>query len=692
MSGSTASISGIISGLDTSTIISEMVSIAQQPENQLQTQVSTLQTQLSAWQSFNTQLLALQTSASAISSPVSFNANTVTSSDQNVITGTADSTATAGTYYVTVSNTAQSEQLSSQGFANTTDAIGTGNVNISFANGKSFSVTLNSNTDTLAGLCDAINNANGGVNAEIVNTGNQSDPYQLLLTSKQTGTAYAMTVDTSGLSGGTAPVINQVVQAASDANLQLGTGSGQISITKSSNTIDDVIPGITLNLASADKNQTVTLQVQPDTSTMEQSIQSFVTQYNSVADYINQQFTYTPPGASSSTSSTTTTTEPPLFGSFDLQTVQNQLVTALNAKAPGLTGSVQSLADVGIGWNQSGELTLNTGQLQQALQSNPDAVSALFSTGFTSSSPDISYVSNTASTQPSPTAGYTVDVTQTAAESSITAGVAQSAPLVQSEVLTLNSSTIVLQQGWSQQQVIDAINKDTQYTGVTASATGADGTGTGNYLTLTQTGYGSDNHVQVQSDVSSSAGGTGLGTTPVTETSPAGESDSGTGVVGRVMIGTINGVQATSDGQYLTAQAGTNGANTANGLELKITATAPFSATVNFTKGVAAQAADALSQATGVSGSVNTAEKSVNSQISDLNKQITNWNTYISNYQNQITTEFNNMETALGKLESQGEAITQLLGSLYNNSSSSSGSSKSSNSSGSSGSGSSNSG
>ena len=123
---------------------------------------------------------------------------------------------------------------------------------------------------------------------------------------------------------------------------------------------------------------------------------------------------------------------------------------------------------------------------------------------------------------------------------------------------------------------------------------------------------------------------------------------------------------------------GRRSGNAANGLELQITATAPFSSAVNFTKGVGAAISDVASQVTGVTGVIKTAEDSINSQITNIQTQISNWQTKLTNYQDQLTTQFNNMESALSKLENQGSAISAMLSSLTNNSSSSSSSSKSS--------------
>jgi flagellar hook-associated protein 2 len=487
-----------------------------------------------------------------------------------------------------------------------------------------------------------------------VNTGDPDAPYKLLLTSTNSGTDYAMTVDTSDLDDPGHPVIDQTVQAATDATLELGTGAGKISITKSTNTITDVIPGLTLNLKSADLEKTVILQVQVDRSAMQKSVEDFVTQYNNIVDFLNSQFDYDPQDSQIGV----------LFGDFRLQTIQADLASSVLNPVSGLTQSTKALSQVGITMDQMGKLSINTTELQSALQDKLAEAKNLFSVGFDSTSSVVSYVSNTSDTKASSATGYSVSVTQAAVKSRVTAGIAQGGTLSQKETLTINGSTIVLDAGWSQQQVLDQINEYTKYTGIAASATGAGGAGSGNYLTLTQVSYGSAFHITAQSAVSSGSGNnSGLGNVEVTEADADGESGLGAGAAGQDMVGTINGVSAKAQGQYLIGQPGSDGTNPANGLKLRIETTGAMTATVNFSKGVAGIMRDLLMQATDATGSVTVAEDSLNQEISDIRDQIADWETRLTTKENDLYTQFNAMEDALAKLQQQGQYLASMLGS-----------------------------
>ena len=124
--------------------------------------------------------------------------------------------------------------------------IGTGSFSITAA-GQATAITVDSSNNTLAGLRDAINRANTNVRASIVQDGDNS--YRLMVSSKESGTANALTISSS-LAGGTAPTFSNL-QAAQDATVKLGTGSNAITVTRSSNLVGDLIPGVTLNLVTA---------------------------------------------------------------------------------------------------------------------------------------------------------------------------------------------------------------------------------------------------------------------------------------------------------------------------------------------------------------------------------------------------------------------------------------------------------
>ena len=195
---------GPASGINYSQILAALQQYLSQPITVLQTQEGGYNNQLSAWQTIGTDLTNLNNAAQALASPSLLQNYTATSSNTSIATATASSSALPGTYSFTVNQLAQANERGSQGVASTSTTVagsGTGTFNIT-VNGTTTDVTLNSTTGyTLSDLAQAINNANAGVSAAIINDGSANDPYRLVLTSNNTGTNNAISV-TNNLSGG----------------------------------------------------------------------------------------------------------------------------------------------------------------------------------------------------------------------------------------------------------------------------------------------------------------------------------------------------------------------------------------------------------------------------------------------------------------------------------------------------------
>jgi len=235
--------------------------------------------------------------------------------------------------------------------------------------------------------------------------------------------------------------------------------------------------------------------------------------------------------------------------------------------------------------------------------------------------------------------------------------VAQTGALAADEVLTINGTSVNLTAGMTLDQVVSAINAKSSTTGVTASATGANGEGTGQYLTLTSLSYGSLSTVSAVSSQSAYAGSTGIGTVTVTQANPAGESGSGTGASGQDVQGTINGEPATGSGQVLTGQDGNP--NTA-GLRLLVTAqTTGDHGVVNVTRGIADAVDQLLAFVTDTTnGPVQTAQDGLNAQIEDVKREIEEMQERIDAATERLRKKFTDMEAALGKLQSQGNYLS----------------------------------
>jgi flagellar hook-associated protein 2 len=376
---SSSSIDLINSKLDVASIVDSLINVDSAPIRRMQSQVSTFQSKVSAFQNLNTKisnlldnvnsllygntdapLLQPSSFADRLSESV-FNQCKVTSSDESVVSATA-SNATSGTYSINVSNLASAQSLSSDSFASATSAVGTGTLTLT-KGGQDYTVTIDSSNATLSGVCTAINNANAGVTATVINDGSSSTPYRLLITANDTGTANSVVVS-ENLSGGSAINIATIAgQEAKDAEF---TVNG-ISIKKSSNTVSDVINGVTFTL----KDQTTTpatLYVVKDLDAIVKGFNDFIATYNGINTGINGQFTY----------NSTTKKAGLLSGDSTLRSIQSTLQSQISQSVSNQFTSYGIAGQVGLEFNRDGSLSLDETKFRSALSSNFKSVAALF--------------------------------------------------------------------------------------------------------------------------------------------------------------------------------------------------------------------------------------------------------------------------------------------------------------------------
>lgn len=652
-----SSISGIISGLDTESIISQLTSLRRAPQIRMQARKTVLQKKLEAWDGLKKQLSSLKSAASALSQAATFRRSSATSSDTALLTVAASPEAAPGTYHLTVLATAQAHQVKSQGYADSGAAVlGTGTLSIQVGAGAPGTIVIDETNNSLAGLRDAINRAGLGVTASIVNDGDATHPYRLVVTSNTTGESNQITI-TANLTGGTDPAFT-TLQEARNASIRLGEGAGAMLISKPSNTVTDVIPGVTLNLVSADEYKRVMVNVTRDTSSVGASVQELVNSYNALVDNINSQGKYDPETQQGGS----------LLGDATLLLIQDDIQRVLDQVVPGLAQGVNTLSNVGLTVGSDGKLQYDSAQLTTALTENPTAVMKLFANYGESADPGVKYVSCTNETVASGAGGYPVEITRLATRSRITAGVAQTEALAGDEQLTINGTTIALTHGMTQADVIAAINAKSSVTGVTAKATGPDGTGEGSYLTLEASQYGSAYTLSVVSSMSNGgavpmANRSGIGSTLVTESDAAGEAGTGSGARGVNVAGTINGEPATGSGQMLTGDVGNA---TTSGLVLQITSlTVGAHGPVVFTRGVGGELERIIQTAIeGAESTVEQARSSVQAEIDALTDEMKIADERLTALQERLRAQFMAMESTLSRLQNQSLQLAQQIASL----------------------------
>ena len=225
---------------------------------------------------------------------------------------------------------------------------------------SSFDVIRTDATSTLADLNAQLNAAGSPVAAAVINTGDGSaTPYRLVLTARGTGTAGALSIETSGINVLDSGQLTEVNPAV-DAQLKIGGAT----ITRSSNSVSDVIQGVTLNLA---KTGTATVSVGTDPAATSTKVKALVDALNGVLNNISQATAY----------NSTTKTGGPLSGeSLARQISYGLLDDVLNAAG---TGTTKVLSQLGIQTTRNGTITFDATAFAAAMTKDPDGVASLVS-------------------------------------------------------------------------------------------------------------------------------------------------------------------------------------------------------------------------------------------------------------------------------------------------------------------------
>ena len=215
-----------------------------------------------------------------------------------MLNASVSSTAAAGTYTVTVNQLASAQQLVSKASTavstTDTDIVSGGSGTFSFQVGSGATQTVNLAADgTLEDLRDGINDLGAGASASILNTGTEASPaFRLVLSANDTGSSNTITISADDTTLDTVTTGIDTFQAAQDSEIVLGEGVDAVTINRSTNTLTDVISGLTLNLQAEDISNPVTISVTQDTETVKEGISNFVNAYNAVVTFVNERTTF----------------------------------------------------------------------------------------------------------------------------------------------------------------------------------------------------------------------------------------------------------------------------------------------------------------------------------------------------------------------------------------------------------------
>lgn len=362
------SVGGLVTGLDTQKIVDALVQAERVPIDRLQFREQGFKEQVATLQKLNTLVKAVQDAADALkdaSDPLLGRTAVATNADAVAVSVT--NTTPVGSYTVDVTQLAQAQALTTVAgrFADTdTTTVGSGTLSIQIGSGTAVDITIDATNNTLAGVKDAINKADAGVTAAIVNDGAAS-PYRLVITADATGTSNAATISVTGDGDGNdtddvglSQLINANLDATQPAKDALLTVSG-ISITSATNKVTDAIPGATIDLVGTSGTTPTTVTVKETTGPLGSKLSAFVDAFNAVASFNAAQNNVDQPGF--------------LSGDFTLRSVVSRLSSTILSLGHG-SGTIQSLSDIGVRMTDGGRLQLDSTVLQSAIDTNKATV------------------------------------------------------------------------------------------------------------------------------------------------------------------------------------------------------------------------------------------------------------------------------------------------------------------------------
>jgi len=665
---------GIGSGLDIEALVTQLVAAERSPiESRLTGQEVTLTAELSAFGSYKGALSLFQSSLTQLNSLNTFSQRLASSSNEDVVDISAGSKAATANYDLSITQLAKSHSLASGSYNSISDVVGTGTITIRFGSTdytspdpgpesyNSFTVNpqkgiatiaIDSSNNTLEGLRNAINDADIGVSAAIVN---DNSGYRLLLNSASTGEENSIEIsvddsgdsndlDNSGLStlafNSGATNLSQTV-AAQDAIFSING----LSISSSENTANNVIDGVDLTLKDVTGTASVSLNITEDQASVKEAITDFVSAYNGFIETVNNLTSY----------DSETGIAGALQGDFSARSITSQLRQVLSNAVEGFGQTTfSSLSEIGITTQPDGTLNVDSGDLDAVIASNFDEIVGMFAAVGFSSDGNISFVSSSDETA---IASHAINISQIATQGQLLGAVA-AFPLDiddDNDAFTIKvdgvtSGSIALTQGNYTSGADLAAELQARINGDSALASsGASVTVTFNtdHFEITSDRYGSASQVEVLTVDTNTSAELGLSIAA--------------GTNGVDVAGTIGGVAALGSGQLLTGAVGSD----AEGLKISIQGGVTGDrGTVDFSQGIAYQLNAMIANFLKADGALDSRTDGIQDRIEDIEDQREKLDYRMELLEARYRSQFNALDGLLAQLQTTSDFLSQQLASL----------------------------
>lgn len=655
---------GIGSNLDINSIIQGLMNAERGPLNLVNQQKADFQSSISAYGTLKSSLASFQDAVAKLSDMSKFTAQTAVASDPAAFTASASGDAVESNYAIKVVQLAQPQKVAMAGVANQYSVIGTGTLTISFGSYDSVSNSFTLNADkaakaiaiptasnSLAGVRDAINAADAGVTATIVNDGQLS---RLVVTSKDSGTSNSIRIAVTDDDGAGADNAG-LSQLAFDPTLTAGSGNNLtvlqsakdaivdidgVRVTKPGNTIDDALDGVTFNLLKADPDAALNLSVTRNQAAIQSSVAAFVKAYNDINQNLRSLTSY----------DVTTKVGGALAGDSATRSIATQIKQVMTNALSG-AGELKSLTQIGVSFQRDGTLALDSDKLKAAVASNAGDIAYLFAAAGRATDLQVKQVGQTDKTR----AGvYAVNVTQLATQGNLLGNnatpdlniVAGSNDALDFKI---DGNLYSLKLKAASYASLATLGSELQ-TQLSAAGSSAKVVFNGGNLQILSSSYGSSSTVTLQ-------GGNGAGN--LFGASPAASA-------GLDVAGSINGVAATGKGQILTGAV----SDASEGLALTIAGgSLGDRGTVSYTTGYAYQLDHLVEGMLADDGLLAARTDGINSSIERLGRQQELLQNRLDAVEKRYRAQFTALDVMISGLQQTSSYLTQQLAQISANNS-----------------------
>jgi len=678
---------GAGSGIDTVGLTKSLVEIERAaPQQRIDSKRDKAETQISDFGLMSNVLATLQDAADVLSDPEGLYSKSAAFTQSDALVPVElDTDVQAGTYNFTVEAIASSQSLTSVAFSDPEEAVGEGTLTFNFGNatvdgsgamlttpGSGFTadaladsveITIDSANNSLEGLRDAINDADFGVQASIVNDGLGGYLLQVTAESGANNELEISVSETSGTIDNTDGVglsrfsfnetASQLAQKQEGADAEL-TING-LTVYRESNTIDDIVQGLKLDVLQAEPGALVTITITDDKTFAEQNIRDFVEAYNIFLEAI------APAVGLTEVEDDEGETEK-VLGSLAndplAKSMLSQIRSVMANAIPGLSdANFTSLAGIGIRTDLDGNMSIDEETFTRAFENNFEDVQKLFSPYNSTSDNSVSinnYNSSTLAgdyevvvTTPPSRGSYDGDALTVGFPSLDTTGRAYSFEISvdgkASASLAIPEATYDSADDMAT-ALTTLINSDTTISEAGSSVT-VEYNSDLNRFDIISDKYGASSTIEITAADAQLTTELGLSVK--------------TGTDGVTVAGTIDGVEGFGSGKVLLPKLG----EPAQGLALIIGDSAT-SATVSFSRGFAGELSLLIDNFVGSNGLIATRESNLETSIDALDGDQEKLDRRMSSYEERLINQFIAMERIINSLNSSGSFLDNLINTL----------------------------